>query len=289
MKIREQLRTRLQTTVNANILSLNPLSGGSIASAYRADLDNGSSVFVKTSPQHPDMFRKEADGLNELRSADAVIIPEVIAATEEMLILEYIPGAVPVNRTKFFEEFGKRFALMHRTAGKQFGYHEDNYIGASLQKNFPQSDSWKEFFAVNRLEFQYRLAESNGYRDAEIRMLFGKMESMIERIIVDDGEGPSLLHGDLWSGNFLCAVNDLPVLFDPAVYYGHREMDLAMTQLFGGFSEAFYASYHGAYPLNDEWKRRCELYSLYHLFNHLNLFGEGYYPQIFAVMRSLLK
>ncbi len=158
-----------------------------------------------------------------------------------------------------------------------------------MQQNIPRSDSWKEFFAVNRLEFQFRLAESNGYRDAEILRLFRKMESLIERIVVDEGEPPTLLHGDLWSGNFLCTGNDNPVLFDPAVYYGHREMDLAMTMLFGGFNEAFYASYHDAYPLNDEWKRRCELYKLYHLFNHLNLFGKACYPQIYSVMNGLLR
>ena len=289
MKANAQLIAQIQTSLNTNVLSLTPLSGGSIASSYRAELDGGESVFVKTSPQHSDMFLKEANGLNELRTAKALLIPEVIAATEEILITEFLPSSAPSDPFRFFEEFGKRFARLHRTTNEHYGFRENNYIGSTIQQNIPQSDSWKEFFAVNRLEFQFRLAESNGYRDAEIRMLFRKIESMIERIIVDDGERPALLHGDLWSGNFLCTGNDEPALIDPAVYYGHREMDLAMTMLFGGFNEAFYASYHDAYPLNDEWKRRCELYKLYHLFNHLNLFGESYYPQIYSDMKGLLR
>ncbi len=289
MNVHEQLLARIQTSLNATVIDLTPLSGGSIATSYRADLDGGESVFVKTSPQHRDMFLKEANGLNELRSADAMIIPEVIAATHEVLILEFLAAASPAHPTHFYEEFGKRFARLHKRTNDRYGFHENNYIGSTQQQNIPQSDSWKEFFAVNRLEFQYRLAESKGYRDAEIRMLFRKIESLIDRIIVEDGERPALLHGDLWSGNFLCVGIDAVALIDPAVYYGHREMDLAMTRLFGGFSEAFYASYHDTYPLNEDWKRRCELYSLYHLFNHLNLFGESYYPQIYGTMRSLLR
>ncbi len=289
MKTNEQLLGRIQTLLNANVLTLTPLSGGSISSTYRADLDGGSSVFIKTEPQHSDMFAKEANGLNELRKAETLLIPEVISVSEEMLILEFLPASSPAHPSHFFEEFGKRLARLHRTIGEHFGFRENNYIGATVQMNLPQFHSWKEFFVVNRMEFQFRLAESNGYRDAEIRSLFRKMEPLIERIIQNDGERPALLHGDLWSGNFLCTGNDTPALIDPAVYYGHREMDLAMTLLFGGFGEAFYASYHDAYPLNDEWKRRCDLYTLYHLFNHLNLFGESYYPQIYGTMRSLLR
>lgn len=289
MKANAQLIARIQTSLNANVIGLTALSGGSIASSYRADLDGGECVFVKTSPQHRDMFLKEANGLNELRTADALLIPEVIAATEEVLITEFLPASAPSDPFRFFEEFGKRFARLHRKTNERFGFRENNYIGSTVQNNLPLTSSWKDFFVTNRLEFQFRLAESNGYRDAEILRLFRKMESLIERTVVDDGEGPALLHGDLWSGNFLYTGNDTPVLFDPAVYYGHREMDLAMTRLFGGFSETFYASYHETYPLNEDWKRRCELYSLYHLFNHLNLFGESYYPQIYSVMNGLLR
>ncbi len=289
MKAHSNIISRIQTTLNTNVLSLTPLTGGSIAASFRADLEQGGSVFVKTAPQHKDMFIKEANGLNELRTSNAVKVPEVITAAEDVLILEFLGVSVPQHNTRFLETFGKQFAQMHRTTSDRFGFREDNYIGSTLQKNLPLETSWKDFFLTNRLEFQFRLAESNGYRDAEILSLFRKMEPLLERIIVEDGERPALLHGDLWSGNFLCTGNDVPVLIDPAVYYGHREADLAMTMLFGGFSDAFYASYHEAYPLNDDWKRRCELYKLYHLFNHLNLFGENYYPQIYETMKGLLR
>ncbi len=289
MNTNELLVTRIQTSLNTNVLTLAPLSGGSIASAYHADIEGGGSVFVKISPQHPDMFRKEANGLNELRRSNAIKIPRVIVATEDILILEYLPVTSPVRRELFFGLLGKQLAQMHRTVSDRYGFTEDNYIGSTVQKNQPYSLSWKEFFLANRMEFQFRLAESNGYCDKEFLTLFRKMESLSDKILVDDGEQPALLHGDLWSGNFLCTENDTPVLIDPAVYYGHREMDLSMTMLFGGFDGAFYASYDEAYPLKDDWKRRCKLYSLYHLFNHLNLFGESYYRQINAVMKDLLR
>lgn len=288
MNRHEHIIGLIQSSLNKHVQRITPLSGGSISSAYRADLEGGSSVFVKISPQYPDMFMKEANGLNELRKANAIRIPQVITATEEILILEFLAVTSPLQRTPFFDKFGKRFAQMHRTVSDRFGFREDNYIGSTLQKNLPTGPSWKDFFVVNRLEFQFHLAESNGYRDTEILLLFRKMESLADRIIVDDGEPPALLHGDLWSGNFLCTERETPALIDPAVYYGHREADLAMTLLFGGFGEAFYESYHDAYPLSDEWKRRCELYKLYHLFNHLNVFGESYYPQIYHTMKSLV-
>ena len=279
----------IQSALSKNVLSLSPLSGGSIASAYRVEMSDGQSLFVKSSPQHQDMFVKEANGLRELAKANVLRIPEVILASEELLILEYLPVTTPTQRTQFFEQFGKHFAQLHRHSATQFGFIENNYIGSTLQENLPQTNSWKDFFVEHRLEFQFRLAELNGYNDKEIISLFTKLEKQIDRLIPNDGEPPTLLHGDLWNGNFLCVENNTPALIDPAVYYGHREADLAMTMLFGGFSEAFYASYHETYPLNDEWRRRCELYKLYHLFNHLNLFGEGYYSQIYDTIKSLLK
>ncbi|MFA5834641.1 MAG: fructosamine kinase family protein [Bacteroidota bacterium] len=279
----------IQSALNKNVLSLSQSSGGSIASAYRVEMSDGQSLFVKSSPQHHDMFVKEANGLRELAKANVLRIPEVILASEELLILEYLPVTTPTQRTQFFEQFGKHFAQLHRHSATQFGFIENNYIGSNLQENLPQTNSWKDFFVEHRLEFQFRLAEQNGYNDKEIISLFTKLEKQIDRLIPNDGEPPTLLHGDLWNGNFLCVENNTPALIDPAVYYGHREADLAMTMLFGGFSEAFYASYHETYPLNDEWRRRCELYKLYHLFNHLNLFGKGYYSQVVGTMKYLVR
>jgi len=276
------------TALKSNVLTVSPLSGGSISPVFRAELDNGSSVFVKSSPQYDNMFIKEANGLRELMKGDSLRIPEILYVNEELLILEHMPATSPTGRTKFFEKFGAQLAMLHRTASDQFGFDENNYIGATPQKNLPRSSSWKEFYFVNRLEYQFRLAEQNGYAAKEISSLFHILEHSLDRLIPDDGESPALLHGDLWSGNFLCIEENVPVIFDPAVYYGHREADLAMTLLFGGFDESFYCSYTEVYPLNNEWKRRSEVYKLYHLLNHLNLFGEGYSSQVYHTLKLLL-
>jgi protein-ribulosamine 3-kinase len=289
MKNNKTIISIIQSTLDKNVLSISPLSGGSIATAYRVQLENNKTLFVKVSPQHEDMFVKEADGLRELEKAKAIRIPEVFIANEDLLVLEFLPVTTPSNRSRFFELFGTQFAQLHRYTSEHFGFVENNYIGSTPQINLPLMNSWKEFFYINRLVFQFRLAEQNGYVQQELVYLFRKLEKQFDGFIPDDGEAPTLLHGDLWSGNFLCVEDGIPAVIDPAVYYGHREADLAMTMLFGGFSEAFYESYQEAFPLNDEWRRRCELYKIYHLFNHLNLFGEGYYPQLFDMMKILLK
>jgi protein-ribulosamine 3-kinase len=144
--------------LNKNVRSLFPLSGGSIASAYRAELDDMQSLFVKVSPQRSDMFMKEANGLRELKKADAIRVPEIIAVNNDILILEFLPVSSPTNRKSFFEQFGRQFAQLHRCTSKQFGFYENNFIGSTPQINLPQSTSWKEFFIVNRLDFQFKLA-----------------------------------------------------------------------------------------------------------------------------------
>lgn len=269
-------------------VSLSPVGGGSISTAYKATMSDRSSVFVKVSPQFPDMFVKEANGLQELEKAKSIRIPSVLFVDQEILILEFLPSTSPANRNKFFEQFGRQFAQLHRFTNTSFGFYEDNYIGATPQKNNPQSPSWREFFWTNRLLFQFRLAEKNKYADTSLRKLFSDLEKAIDTIIPSDGEPPAMLHGDLWGGNYLCAENDTPVIIDPAVYYGHREADLSMTLLFGGFSDSFYAAYNETYPLQEGWEQRMEVYKLYHLFNHLNLFGEGYYGRVAETMRRLV-
>lgn len=287
--MKQTIENQISALLDRPVASLTPIGGGSIASSYKAVMMDGSRFFIKSDPQHNDMFIKEAEGLNELRKANALRIPEVITATEDLLILEYLPASTPSNRTSFFETFGKQFAQLHHHHESQFGFHQDNYIGSTVQLNLPQRGSWKEFFFVNRLEFQFRLAEERGLVHREIADLFHRLERIIDRLIPEDNEPPALLHGDLWSGNFLCTEGSVPALFDPAVYYGHREADIAMTLLFGGFSETFYRSYNDTYPLNDEWERRCELYKLYHLFNHLNLFGDSYSAQVYDTIKRILK
>lgn len=286
---RNEINNVIREKTGSDVASLAPLGGGSISTAYKAVLSNRSSVFIKVSPQFTDMFIKEANGLRELTKAQAIRIPHVLHADERILILEFLPAISPSNRKKFFEEFGRQFAAMHQFTAPSFGFYEDNYIGSTPQKNTPESALWREFYWTNRLLFQFRLAEKNGYADSSLRKLFSDLEKNISSAIPDDGEPPALLHGDLWGGNYICTENDTPVIIDPAVYYGHREADLGMTLLFGGFSDSFYDAYNEAYPLQRGWQQRMEVYKLYHLFNHLNLFGEGYYGQVAETMKRLTK
>jgi len=285
MNIENTIQSALGTTVR----KLNPLGGGSICSAYTAALGDGRTVFVKTHPGFPDMFQKESRGLRELASAQAVRIPGMIHSDANILILEFLPAATIQNRKHFFEHFGRSVARLHKRSAPVFGFTEDNYIGSTVQKNLPQTDSWREFYWSHRLLFQFRLAEKNGYGDGHFRSMFIAMEKRIEELIPDDGEPPALLHGDLWNGNYLCLEHDEPAIIDPAVYYGHREADLGMTLLFGGFSDRFYAAYDEEYPLRKGWEQRMEIYKLYHIMNHLNLFGEGYYGQVMTVMQKIVR
>jgi fructosamine-3-kinase len=283
MNINNLIHSALKTPVR----QISPLGGGSISTSYKATLADGRTVFTKVHPQFPDMFQKEASGLRELALANAIRIPEVLYVDTTLLILNFLPVAAIRNRKLFFEQFGRSFARLHRHTAPLFGNGEDNYIGSTPQKNLPRTNSWREFYWFHRLLYQFRLAEQNRFVDETMRALFLKLEQQLEEVLPDDGEPPALLHGDLWNGNFLCLENDEPAIIDPAVYYGHREADLGMTLLFGGFSEHFYGAYNEEYPLHNGWEQRMEIYKLYHLLNHLNLFGDGYYGQVMNVMRGI--
>ena len=279
----------VEHALKKNVASVIPLAGGSISTAMKATLSDGEIVFVKVSPQRADMSPKEANGLRELAKAGTIRTPAVICADENILVLEFLRAASPLNRKMFFEEFGRQFARLHQCTSSSFGFIEDNYIGSTPQQNMPRSLSWKEFYFTLRLQYQFVLAEKNGYADAELRRCFDALGRRMDELVPDDGEPPALLHGDLWAGNFLCIEGSRPVIIDPAVYYGHREADLAMTMLFGEFGDSFYSSYEETCPLNPGWQKRMEIYKLYHLFNHLNLFGEGYYGQVLGTMRELVR
>ncbi len=175
---------------------------------------------------------------------------------------------------------------MHRHQSEFFGFYEDNFIGTNPQINLPQSSDWISFYFENRLLYQYKLAEKNGYVDNNFKNLFSKIEKRLHSILNGSQEAPSLIHGDLWGGNYIVGLNGEPVLIDPAVYYGHREAELAMTKLFGGFSELFYTSYDDTFPLLQGHEYRQGIYTLYHVLNHLNIFGQGYKPEAISLMKQ---
>jgi protein-ribulosamine 3-kinase len=246
-------------------------------------------VFRKSGPPASlPMFEAEAEGLRELAAAEAVRVPEVLDVGEDAngayIELEFLPLTRPDNDC--MRRFGAQLARLHRVTADSFGWHRDNTIGPTPQPNTRHSH-WPSFFRDQRLRHQLTLAARKGY-GGEIQVLGRKLAEGIGYLFRDYEPVPSLLHGDLWAGNW-GMVDGHPVIFDPAVHYGDRECDLAMTRLFGGFGNAFYAAYEEAWPLAKGAEERVALYQLYHVLNHLNLFGGGYEQQALQLLRQLTR
>ncbi|NPA46449.1 MAG: fructosamine kinase family protein [Chlorobi bacterium] len=280
--LEEKLRKRLGQAFR--IQHIIPVYGGDINSSYRIKTNLGD-YFVKINDNdiYPHMFEKEARGLQLLRSTGNVHVPETIdkgvIGHTAFLVLEFIEkGEKPAG---FWEQFGSEIAGMHRQTQRYYGLDEDNYIGSLLQIN-KQDSSWVNFFIQNRLRYQLKLATNKGIVSGNILEKFERLFDMLHGLFPI--EFPHLIHGDLWSGNFLCSREGHPYIFDPAVYYGNREMDLAMTRLFGGFDQAFYDAYLEAFPLQPDWEERLPVYQLYPLLVHLNLFGISYLEPIMTIL-----
>lgn len=287
MSINSDIRNQVETFLNDELVSDNSVSGGCIADSRIIKTAKGETYFLKTYAGNKAMFPKEANGLKELTKAKAIRVPEVIMVNENLLLLENIEqgGKSP----GFFSNFGRSFAEMHRYTSGTYGFFEDNYIGATRQLNITegiQQTNWAEFYFEKRIRQQLHFAESNGYSTNELRGLVNKLESKTDKILKGSEEPPTLLHGDLWGGNYMCDNSGNAVLIDPAVYYGHREADLAMTKMFGGFTHEFYQSYNNTYPLKEGWQYREGIYLLYHNLNHLNLFGNSYYGGCIRLLKQ---
>ena len=288
--MREIIKHKIESVIDDKIDSQRSISGGCINDAKIITTNSGNSYFVKTnSNSEKDIFLKEANGLRELAKANVIRVPNVIYADVDFIIIENI---IPQTKAKlFWENFGRDFARLHKFTSKFFGFYEDNYIGSTPQLNIPseiETVSWVDFYFNKRLLYQYKLAEKNGFASEELRKVFFQLESKISSILIDCHAKPSLLHGDLWSGNFITDETGYACLIDPAVYYGHREADLAMTKLFGGFDTRFYSAYDEEYPLVAGYEYRENIYKLYHVLNHLNLFGSGYYHQALSLIKYYL-
>ncbi len=258
------------------------LGGGSINRATVVQGRDGRRYFVKFNRRDAlPMFEAEAEGLRELARTATLRVPIPVnvgnAENEAFLILEYLELTGVENSA----QLGRGLAALHRTTQSRFGWHRDNTIGSTPQIN-TWNDDWVVFFREQRLAFQLR------FTDGALRELG---EQLLERLpIFFRGYRPiaSLLHGDLWSGNTGATRDGAAVIFDPAVYYGDREADIAMTELFGGFAHAFYDAYREAWPLDAGYATRKTLYNLYHVLNHHRLFGGGYATQAGRMMRQLL-
>lgn len=265
------------------------IGGGCINESY-VIAGAGQRYFVKLN--HADlhqMFAAEADGLHEIAASHTLRVPQVIchgvSGAQDYLVLEHLEFGPGNNQSQ--AQLGRDLARMHRHTAKQFGWWRDNTLGATPQPN-RQCDSWIEFWRQQRLGHQLQLAAGNGH-GGELQALGQTLLDHLDDLFAGHHPQPSLLHGDLWSGNYAIAVDGRPVIFDPAVYYGDRETDLAMTELFGGFATGFYRAYEDEYPLAPGYQQRKVFYNLYHILNHLNLFGGGYLRQAAAMMEQLLR
>lgn len=265
--------------------SYQPVTGGDINDAYCLYDTSNSKYFLKVNDAQafPAMFIMEADGLDALRATSNISVPGVIskgiAGNRQWLLLQWLEkGAITKNS---MEAFGAALATMHRQPQPHFGWPANNYIGSLHQINTPH-DEWQSFFTQCRImPLVKKLFDAGLFStsDVVVAASFCKQAMLPE-------EPPSLLHGDLWSGNYLIDTNGHAAIFDPAVYYGHREIDLGMTKLFGGFNESFYAAYHEVYPLQPGWQQRLYITQLYPLLVHAVLFGGHYIGSVQQILRK---
>jgi fructosamine-3-kinase len=272
------IQQKFETTID----QAGSVSGGDINQAAHVVLRSGQHLFVKWhwNPP-PGMFSAEAYGLTLLAQSDILQIPQPLTYDDTYLILNWL-GRGRRAPTLVADALGEGLAVQHRVTTKQYGLDRDNYCGLSPQKNEQETD-WAIFFARQRLGYQLELAAE---RDRLPKPRRQKLERLIDKLpnLLPARPPASLLHGDLWGGNWLVTADNRPALIDPAVYYGHRETDLAFTELFGGFPPRFYQSYEAIWPLEPGYGERKPIYNLYHLLNHLNLFGESYGHSVDAIL-----
>lgn len=273
---------------NFRIQAIHAIGGGCINEAYQIQ-GQSTDYFVKLNQaSFHTSFAAEAAGLTEIQKTHAIRVPEPKCygrnTANAWLVLEYIDLKQATKQS--YRTLGENLAALHHINAEQFGWFRDNTIGATPQKNQLSSD-WIDFWRHQRLGYQLQLAKQQGY-GGKLQQLGEKLLTNLDSFFTDQFIVPALLHGDLWSGNCAFDQSGQPVIYDPAVYYGDREADLAMTELFGGFPSEFYAAYQATYPLDIGYKNRRTLYNLYHILNHLNLFGGDYLRQAEQMQAKLL-
>lgn len=266
-----------------------PVSGGCINQGYRLDGSDGSRWFVKLNRASDlAMFEAEALALRQMAATQTIRVPQPlckgIAGNQAFLVLEWLD--LGGHDSQAWREMGCQLAQMHRRAlsSQGYGWDRNNTIGATPQLN-DWSDDWAQFWGDRRLGYQFKLARRNGGQFAAAEALL----QHLPRVLAGHAPQPSLVHGDLWSGNAAINREGIPVILDPASYYGDREVDLAMTELFGGFPRSFYDGYQSVWPLDPGYEQRKPIYNLYHVLNHFNLFGGSYANQAERLIQQILR
>jgi protein-ribulosamine 3-kinase len=276
------LEQRLSAALNQDLKlrHVSSVTGGSINAAYCLHTTAGDYMMKRNSKSaYPNMFACESAGLNAIRKTQTIAVPKTILLDEfeddSFLILEWIEAVKVTLATG--KLLGQHLSAMHRHMAKQFGFDDDNYMGSLPQSN-QKHDTWAAFYINERLQPMVNIGVNKGLLNLKDAQDFEKLYKILPHLFEE--EAPALIHGDLWSGNFLIGADQKPYLIDPAVSYGHREFDIAMTTLFGGFNREFYDAYNNNFPLAGGWQQRIDLWNLYPLLLHLNLFGGGYLAQV---------
>ena len=284
----KDLKYSVEQHIGSSIEHFQSVSGGSINQAAQITAQDGQSYFLKwNSTAASDMFPKEEKGLQLLRSAESGLrIPDIIGSGStdsgtDFLVMEYIMEGTA--RSDSAETFGRQLAALHQQMEEQFGLDHDNYIGKLPQAN-AWHRNWVDFFIEQRLQPQLQQAIESRKLSDQVETHFQNLYKELPDMLTD--EPASLLHGDLWSGNYFYDTDGNPVIYDPAAYYGNREIELAFTHLFGGFSTAFYDAYDGVFPVQPGFSERKDIYNLYPLLVHTNLFGGSYARQVQSIVQQ---
>jgi fructosamine-3-kinase len=293
-EIPPKIKSAVESRLGVVIVGARPLGGGAVNHTVRLDFVRGRKpVFLKWHPDPPaKLFEAEADGLQALAATGAVRVPTVqlVSGEPAFLIMEYIPTTEPRNAEAFSRKFAAALAQLHRSTTKTtFGYTRDNFLGSQPQRNVPSSESWVDFYRDYRLMPQIDRARTAGLLTDARESALMKVVGLLDGLFNDMPPEASLIHGDLWSGNFLCSRGEEPLLIDPAVHYAPREMEIAYVELFGGFPPNFLENYQSVLPLDEGYARRRSLHQLYPLLIHLNHFGEEYGPAVDKACAEYLK
>lgn len=284
-----ELKEYLCDFLKVKIKYVKPISGGDISSAFKIKTES-KNFFLKTNsqPNGLDMFEAEKEAINTISNTKTIATPKVYDCNSinntAFLLLEFIEPKYPESND--FKVFGSKLAQLHNSSSSYFGFNNHNYIG-SLHQNNTKHNNWSNFYIEERLIPQLHLAYSKGLLNSneipDQEILKYVCSPFFEKV------KPSLLHGDLWSGNYIISKSGIPFLIDPSIYFGHHEVDIAMSQLFGGFAPEFYEAYYKHKPKDNHTNRRIELYQLYYLLVHLNLFGKSYYKNVKGILNQFFK